>query len=149
MKKIWVALFVTISLSLCGCAHKSDKITVDYEQAEIEFDEYIESLKLPTYFAIPYEVEKKESRKFDVTGDGYDDLLRFPFFGSGQPRQSVSVYDPVNHVGYFLDGFQYSYSLESCTEDELLIRKYRYSDEKKSPIGTLVIEDDKLLWVEK
>lgn len=148
MKKVLIALFITISLALYGCSQKTDKITVDYEQAEIEIEEYITSLELPSYFWSTG-VDQKESGKFDVTGDGYDDLIRFPFYGSGMSRTSVAVYDPVNHAGYFLGSFDESYSLVNCTEKELLICKSDNTNTENSSVGTLSIEDGKLYWVEK
>lgn len=136
-------------IALVGCTNKSDEIKVDDKQAEIEFDEYITSLKLPSYLGVSSDTAERESLKFDVTGDGQDDLIRFLQYGSGMPRISVSVYDPVNHVGYLLDSFNYSYSLESCTEKELVICKYEYGDKENSSLGTIVIDDGRLLWSEK
>ena len=119
----------------------------DYEEAEQEFDEYIKSLNLP---GIPEDFEFAwDSRAFDVTGDGSNDLIRFLFYGSGMPRTSVLVFDPVNHTGYILDDYNISYYLDSYSEDELLIRKCDSQYPEESAVGTLSIEDNELVWNEK
>ena len=132
-----------------GCANKYSKTIVDYDQAEIEFEDYIASLKLPAYFGVSGAMEDGASLRFDVTGDGQYDLIRFPTYGSGMPRVSVALYDPVKHTGYLLDSYDFSYSLESCTEDELIIRKYEFADRDNFAYGKLVIEDGELHWIEE
>lgn len=36
------------------------------------------------------------------------------------PRVSFLMYDPVNHNGYILDSYNFSYRVESCDESELI-----------------------------
>ena len=119
----------------------------DEDVAELEFDEYMASLNISgwtedTHFGW-------NSMEFDVSGDGCNDLIRFHYYGSGIPKAGILVYDPVNHTGYLLESDIYSYCLESYGEDELLIRKYVYQNSDKYAIGTLAIEDNELVWVER
>ena len=40
---------------------------------------------------------------FDITGDGYDELITSVYFGSGMPRQDIVLYDAHNDKTYNLD----------------------------------------------
>ena len=66
---------------------------------------------------------------------------------SRKPRVSISVYDPADHKGYILDSYNFSYRIESCDEDELVVIKYE--PRKNIEItGTVIVENDELVFVE-
>ena len=68
-------------------------------------------------------------------------------YGSGMPRVSISIYDPVEHRGYILDSYNFSYKIERCDEEGLVVIKYDPRKEKEIK-GTVIIEDDQLTFVE-
>lgn len=149
MKKLLaVLLAAALLVSLAGCgfgagANREYYIDVDYDKAEEQFTEYLNGLKLPTYFGL-----ERESVLYDVNDDGYDDLISFPSYGSGMPRTSVAVFDAANRKGYILDSYNWSYGLESCDGNGLVITKYEVRDQVYLS-GTIVIKDGELLFIEK
>ena len=153
MKKTLFILFIAVLLiGLFGCSDNSNNpdesssdLQVDYDAAEIEFTKYIDSLKLPSYFGST--TTKPESNKYDITGDGYVDLFRLLQYGSGMQRVSFSMYDPVNHKGYILDSYNFSYRVESCDDDGLVIVKYDAATGEKF-VGTIILENDELIFIE-
>lgn len=119
---------------------------VNYKAANREFDKYIDELGLPSYFGRIRGIDE-DLKKYDVTGDGCEDLVRCLSYGSGMPRVSISVYDPADHKGYILDSYNFSYRIESCDEDELVVIKYE--PRKNIEItGTVIVENDELVFVE-
>ena len=117
---------------------------INYRAASREFDKYIEEIHLPSYFG---PLRDGDNIKYDVTGDGCEDLVRCLSYGSGMPRVSISVYDPADHKGYILDSYNFSYRIESCDEDELVVIKYE--PRKNIEItGTVIVENDELVFVE-
>ena len=119
---------------------------INYKAANREFDKYIDGLGLPSYLGrLPG--RNDDYKKYDVTGDGCDDLVRLLSYGSGMPRVSISIYDPVEHRGYILDSYNFSYKIESCDEEGLVVIKYDPRKEKEIK-GTVIIEDDQLTFVE-
>ena len=119
---------------------------VNYRAANREFDKYIDELGLPSYFGRIRGIDE-DLKKYDVTGDGCEDLVRCLSYGSGMPRVSISVYDPADHKGYILDSYNFSYRIESCDEDELVVIKYE--PRKNIEItGTVIVENDELVFVE-
>ena len=119
---------------------------VNYKAANREFDKYIDELGLPSYFGRIRGIDE-DLKKYDVTGDGCEDLVRCLSYGSGMPRVSISVYDPAYHKGYILDSYNFSYRIESCDEDELVVIKYE--PRKNIEItGTVIVENDELVFVE-
>ena len=119
---------------------------VNYKAANREFDKYIDELGLPSYFGRIRGIDE-DLKKYDVTGDGCEDLVRCLSYGSGMPRVSISIYDPVGHKGYILDSYNFSYRIESCDEDELVVIKYEPRENSEIP-GTVIIENDELVFVE-
>ena len=119
---------------------------VNYKAANREFDKYIDELGLPSYFGRIRGIDE-DLKKYDVTGDGCEDLVRCLSYGSGMPRVSISVYDPADHKGYILDSYNFSYRIESCDEDGLVVIKYE--PRKNIEItGTVIVENDELVFVE-
>ena len=119
---------------------------VNYKAANREFDKYIDELGLPSYFGRIRGIDE-DLKKYDVTGDGCEDLVRCLSYGSGMPRVSISIYDPIEHKGYILDSYNYSYRIESCDEDGLVVTKYE-PRKNEEITGTIILEDDKLVFVE-
>ena len=119
---------------------------VNYKTASREFDKYIDELRLPSYFGRLPDMDG-DYKRYDVTGDGCEDLVRLLAYGSGMYRVSISVYDPVEHKGYILDSYNYSYKIESCDEEGIVVIKYE--PRKKEEIkGTVIIENDQLVFIE-
>lgn len=153
MKKTLFILFIAVLFSgVFGCSDNfnnleetSSDLQVDYDAAEIEFTEYINNLKLPSYYVSI--TTEPASNKYDITGDGYEDLFRLLYYGSGMPRVSFSMYAPVNHNGYILDSYNFSYRVENCDENEFVIVKYNAAIGEKI-VGTIILENDELIFIE-
>ena len=143
-KRYTVLIFILILSVFAGCA---GRVHVNYKKANEEFDEYLRGKKLPSYFFSGYK-DFGDYLKYDITGDGYDDLIRLCHYGSGMPRVSFAVYDPINHKGYNIDSYNYSYSIEKCEKGELFVIKYE-GRKDESITGTIIFEDDSLVFVEK
>ncbi len=140
-------------IGICGCSHKTTKPEVDYQAAEKEFDEYMENLDLPSLL---FAKGQESEARFDVTGDGVDDLLRGATYGSGIIRETVLVYDPVTHTGRMLasskderiDGESddvYCFKVDSCKKDSLIINRSGYI--AGECLGTIILQDDELVFV--
>lgn len=75
MKKTLFILFIAVLFSgVFGCSDNfnnpeetSSDLQVDYDAAEIEFTEYINNLKLPSYYVSI--TTEPASNKYDITGD--------------------------------------------------------------------------------
>ena len=100
---------------------------------------------------IPYDEDNTpEFFLYDVTGDGCVDLCTCMMVGSGMVRVILIVYDPVNDKEYILDGYQYSYKIGGVEDDRLFVIEigpYGYGDPIIEADGTVVLEDDQLVFV--
>lgn len=146
-------------IGICGCSRKSSKPEVDYQAAEKEFDEYMQELELPSFF---FATGGESKYRYDVTGDGVEDLLRGGVYGSGIIRETVFVYDPVTHTGRWLvdskDGTKggefdatYHFTVDSCKEDGLVIERNNQltlgDDDIEGCLGTIILQEDELVFV--
>ena len=86
----------------------------------------------------------------DVTGDGNWDLCECFMTGSGMVRTICTVYDPIAHKSYCLDGYNYSYGIRCVKDGHLVVVEsgpYGYGDPIVETTGTIAIEDDLLVFV--
>lgn len=121
-------------------------ITIDYEAAEKEFMEYMNENK--------YLCSGIDGR-YDVTGDGYEDLYANFNWGSGMPRDMLLFYDPVNHQVYNvcsgedeLSGPPYSYHVVSCDDNGLTVSRTPFDDSEDVVLGTVKPVDGELIFIE-
>ena len=87
---------------------------------------------------------------FDVTGDGCVDLCTGRMFGSGMVRIQLSVYDPLNHETYILDGYDYYFMLDSVSDGRIIINKngpYGYGEPVTDTRGTVILNNGRLVFV--
>lgn len=123
------------------------EIPDDYDpNDEILFDEFIDSLNLPSYFG---RFDDSPSPRFDVTGDGHDDLVRCISYGSGVFRTGIVVYDLVNNEGYLLECADGFYMILD-EDDEFAVVWVSNESTPNNPInvtGTIAIEDGGLVFV--
>lgn len=124
----------------------SSDITIDYEAAEKEFMEYMNENK--------YLCSGIDGR-YDVTGDGYEDLYANFNWGSGMPRDMLLFYDPVNHQVYNvcsgedeLSGPPYSYHVVSCDDNGLTVSRTPFDDSEDVVLGTVKPVDGELIFIE-
>ncbi len=92
--------------------------------------------------------------RFDVTGDGHDDLCSSKMFGSGMVQVITYVYDEYNDEEYVLNSFTskdeygYDYSVLGVEDDTILVAEQRfYPAATATKFGTLAIENEKLIFV--
>ena len=154
LKVILLTIAITFVLALLAIflifgARIFEKPYVNYKKAAEEYNEYIREMHLPSYYMSGYK-SIGDFLRYHITGDGRDDLIQLLYYGSGMPRVSFSMYDPVNHKGYILDSYNYSYKIESCDKKkkELVVIKYDAATGDEHT-GTIVLEDDKLVFVEE
>ena len=144
--KLYKAIAVTSAMAMiCGMSACAKK-TIDYEAAEKEFLEYMEEEKY-FYSAV--------DGRYDVTGDGYEDLYANFNWGSGMPRDMLLFYDPVNHQVYNvcsgedeLSGPPYSYHVVSCDDNGLTVSRTPFDDSEDVMLGTVKMIDGEVIFVE-
>lgn len=144
--KLYKAIAVTSALAMaCGMSACAKK-TIDYEAAEKEFMEYMNENK--------YLCSGIDGR-YDVTGDGYEDLYANFNWGSGMPRDMLLFYDPVNHQVYNvcsgedeLSGPPYSYHVVSCDDNGLTVSRTPFDDSDDAVFGTVKPVDGKVIFIE-
>lgn len=84
---------------LYGYAHVIDDEPRPVVGDEALVDEYVESLNLPDYNG---RFSEDPSPRFDVTGDGVDDIVRTVNYGGIPTMSAIVVYDLENNEGYFM-----------------------------------------------
>ena len=65
-------------------------------------------------------------------------------------RTICTVYDPIAHKNYCLDGYDYSYGIKCVKDGRLVVVEsgpYGYGDPIVETTGTVAIEDDLLVFV--
>lgn len=94
-------------------------------------------------------IDNEYCYRYDLTGDGVEELIASYTFGSGMPRDTLMAYDPVKHEGYKLmngSGW-YSYYVTSCDSDGLVVTKWA-GDHSDIPVeGTLKIQKEKIQYL--
>ena len=133
-----------------GAGRTADTAGIDLEKAAGEMREAIGNA-LPAGGRMLYSDPAEPGYElFDVTGDGCDDLCTCVTWGSGMVRTDLVVYDPLEKILYILDGYNYSYLIDRVEEDRLVIAMkgpYGYNEPVLTTYGTVMIEDDKLVFV--
>ena len=146
---------IAMALGMSACSRKgtansettqNENSSVDYEAAEKEFLEYMQEEKY-FYSAI--------DGRYDVTGDGYEDLYANFNWGSGMPRDILLFYDPVNHQVYNvcsgedeLSGPPYSYHVVSHDDNGLVVTRNPFDAPDDIVFGTVKPVDGKVVFVE-
>lgn len=151
MRRI-IALFCAtlMAVSMVGCKSvpgKKEKfldangkeVVIDYEEAEKDFRKQVADAGIPAFYGYLY----SDSYRYDVTGDGIDDICICISFGSGMVRDCIVVYDPVADRTYMLDGYSISYHIEKCDENGLVVSSIGHNISE----GTVVLKDDVLFFV--
>ena len=83
----------------------------------------------------------------DLNGDGSPELCASVEFGSGVISTLVAVYDVWNDCGHLLnEREEYDYIIEGVSDGKLIVCRRKYQSEQKT-YGTLVLQDDKLVFV--
>lgn len=158
--KLYKVIAVTSAMAMiCGmsaCAKKSavdsETTKIDYVVAEIDYaaaeKEFIEYLKEDKCFC------SEIDGRYDVTGDGYDDLYAGYLWGSGMPRDVLTFYDPVNHQVYNVheaddeSAFPYDYHVVSCDDKGLTVSRNPFNDHEEVVLGTVKLIDGEVIFVE-
>lgn len=146
MKRIgFLFLVLALSIGVFGCTKKPD-IQIDYEAAEEEFTRELSENQTFYYSHTNFE-------RYDITGDGYDDLYTVATGGSGMIRDDIFVYDPVNRQVYIVtssdeDGI-YSYRIEKAGKSGLVVaRSSLLLSSDDEVVGKLEFVDDSIVFVE-
>ena len=85
----------------------------------------------------------------DVNQDGNPDLCVTVIYGSGIISSAIVVYDVQNDKGYILDErMSYDYTILGASENVVAVCRTPYGKDAKT-YGTLAIEGDALIFVEK
>ena len=85
----------------------------------------------------------------DVNQDGSPDLCVTVIYGSGIISSAIVVYDVQNDKGYILDErMSYDYTILGASENVVAVCSTPYGKDAKT-YGTLAIEGDALIFVEK
>lgn len=153
--KLYKVIAVTSAMAMiCGmsaCAKKSavdsETTKIDYVVAEIDYaaaeKEFIEYMKEHKYLCSGIE------GRYDVTGDGYDDLYAGYLWGSGMPRDVLTFYDPVNHQVYNVQpDFPYEYHVVSCDDKGLTVSRNNFIEHEEVVLGTVKLIDGEVIFVE-
>lgn len=145
MKRAGILFFVlALSIGVFGCAKKPD-IQIDYEAAKEEFNQEVFADQTFYYSHSDFE-------RYDITGDGYDDLYTVATGGSGIVRDEIFVYDPVNRKVYAVTSADeelfYSYRIEEAGTDGLVVVRSRLDlSSNVEEFGKLKFEDDSIVFV--
>ena len=118
---------------------------IDYDESKEKLDEYCKSFPSSMYFG-----DEDSYHTFDITGDGYDELITIVYFGSGMPRQDIALYDAHNDKTYHLDclsfrnEYGYDYGIIGEEDGIFIVYEKDFRKELEPVFGVLTFENDKL-----
>ena len=86
----------------------------------------------------------------DVTGDGYEDLCAAVMTGSGIVSCLIAVYDEQTGKGYLLhDRMKYNYWIDAVEDGTLVVSKSVWGSDGPKEKGTVRVEGDELVFVNR
>ena len=123
---------------------KIDKyVNLDMKQAAKELDEYCYGR--PVCVRLDSAEYPEQNIVYDITGDGYDDLITGLMYGSGIVRNDIVVYDVYNQTFYTLGDDKNKYRNLKFEDGCLSVERYSYS--KNYASGTVKFINYELVFV--
>ena len=123
---------------------KIDKyVNLDMKQAAKELDEYCYGR--PVCVRLDSAEYPEQNIVYDITGDGYDDLITGLMYGSGIVRNDIVVYDVYNQTFYTLGDDKNKYRNLKFEDGCLSVERYSYS--KNYASGTVKFINNELVFI--